>query len=107
LQHKDELLRYRGVVDPATGLLWAVDLYGVQRQVTFEGGVDPRFRNLINSSFLLNATANNAQEGMLRLAEWLEDVGGEQAVASVLTLQAALNVATRCAVEGIEKIAGT
>jgi hypothetical protein len=103
----DQLRLLRGAVDPSTGILWAIAPDGSREEILRPGGVHPEYRNLVNAAPILFRVADEAQNGLAALVEWLEDIDANGAVHGILTLQGSLNVAVRCAVEGIEKIAGT
>lgn len=103
---KLDLSAFVGVVDPATGLLWAIpkNAPGSRIQVTFEGGVNPDFRNLVNASLLLYANALSLKPTLSSMIEALEEVEAESLTAAVMRMEAALNVALLCAEQGIEII---
>lgn len=103
---KIDLTAFVGVVDPATGLLWAVPngAPGPAIQVTFAGGVAPDFRNIVNSSLLLYANGASMKPTLSAMIEALEEAGSEQLVNAVMKMEAALNVSLLCAEQGIEII---
>jgi hypothetical protein len=102
----EQLRLLRGAVDPSTGILWAIAPDGSREEILRPGGVHPDYRNLVNAAPILFRVADETQLGLAALTEWLESIGANGAVHGVLTMQGSLNVAVRCAVEGIEKIAG-
>jgi hypothetical protein len=103
----EQLRLLRGAVDPSTGILWAIAPDGSREEVLRPGGVHPDYRNLVNAAPILFRVADETQAGLTALVEWLECIDANAAVNGILTMQGSLNVAVRCAVEGIEKVAGS
>jgi hypothetical protein len=104
LKHSD-LLSRKAFVDPATGLLWAIRADGAMEQVTYPDGVTPAYRNLINASLMLFATNVVVAHGLEAVVDWAEGTGNESVVNSVTIFEANLNLARRCAIEGLENVA--
>lgn len=100
---EDKLKRLLGAV-LQDGDLWAIEPGEPLVKVTGPGASDD-FRNLRNASLLMYATLTNAELWIERLSVWLELVGGDNAIDSVLKMQAAIRVSRRCAIEGLENIA--
>lgn len=103
--NKTDLATLTGVIFN-DGCLWAInrrtgELIG---PLTGPQGLDD-FANLRNASLLMFHTLANAETWIEKLSIWLEVAGGEEAVDSVLKMQAAISVTLRCAVEGLDKIA--
>lgn len=104
LTHFD-LIGRKAFVDPHTGLLWAVRPDKRLEQVTFPGGVTPAYRNLINASLMLYGANNGVALGLQTVVDWAEGSGNERIVHAVTTFEANLNIARRCAIDGLENVA--
>lgn len=106
ITHED-LMRITCIVDPATQCVFAVDPMqdNVPTFVANQRTVAPDFRNLIGAAHLLYRTNAEIETGLQTLIELLEAHGGDALVNSIQQMASSLNVARRCAIEGLEKIA--
>lgn len=100
----EQYLQRIGGVVLMDGDLWAIDPGQPPVKITGPGASDD-FRNLRNASLVMYSTLTNVEAWFERMSVWLEAVGAEEAVDSVLKLQAAVRVSRRCAIEGLEKLA--
>jgi hypothetical protein len=95
-----------GVVDPTTGILWALPADGSPPvAVTYPNGVNLEFRNLLNASIILYRIVGECEEVLNALHDFFAEQGIEQLIAPVTNTAASCQVARRCAIEGLEKIA--
>jgi hypothetical protein len=104
LKHID-LIGRKAFVDPSTGLLWAVLPGGALEQVTYPDGITPAYRHLIGASLMLYTTNHVVAEGLTAVVDWAEATGNDRIVNAVTTFEANLNLARRCAIEGLENVA--
>jgi hypothetical protein len=104
LKHND-LIGRKAFVDPSTGLLWAIRPDGGFEQVTYPNGITPAYRNLIGSALLLYTANHCVANGLTAVVEWAETTGNERIVHAVSSFEANLNLARRCAIEGLENVA--
>lgn len=104
LTHLD-LIGRKAFVEPSTGLLWAIRPDGAVEQVTYPNGITPAYRNLINASLLLYVTNHVVANGLIAVTEWAEATGNDRIVHATTTFEANLNLARRCAIEGLQNIA--
>lgn len=101
----DDLIGRKAFVDPSTGLLWAIRPGGAVEQVTYPNGITPAYRHLIDASLLLYVTNHVVANGLVAVTEWAEATGNDRIVHATTTFEANLNLARRCAIEGLENIA--
>lgn len=103
LKTHDQLMTALSAVDK-TGNCWFLPKDGKPELIFAAANVNAELRALLTSAHMLyriSATMRDAFEPLIIL---LEDNGLDAAVPALLTHQAAIETAMRCATQGIEKV---
>jgi hypothetical protein len=88
------------------GILWAVPIAGGPHvMVATPRGINPDYCNMIRSSLMMYKTLSATKIGYDKIIAYAEACNDTALAGLVLTLQAAVVVTMRCAIEGIENIA--
>jgi hypothetical protein len=100
-----KLKRLTGVVDPATGILWALSEDGSPPiAVTYPNGVNLDFRNVVNASLMMYRVLSDTETVFAALHDYFVDNGLEELIEPVTNAEVTIRLARRCAIEGLEKI---
>lgn len=101
----DEIEAVNGFIDP-DGILWAVPVAGGPHVlVATPRGINPDYLHVVRSSLMMYKTLAKTNEGYDKIIAYAEACGDDRLVGLVATLQAAVTVTLRCAIDGLDNIA--
>ncbi len=101
----EDIEAINGFVD-RDGLLWAVPVNGDPMFVIqTPSGLNDKYRHVVQASLMMYKTLSATKVGYDKIIAYAEAIGDQQLVGHVLTLQAAVIVTMRCAIEGLDAIA--
>lgn len=96
------------------GVVWAskisdIDASGFKKLPTYifhKNAINPEYANLLGAAIILYRINQETAQTLELIVEVLEKHGGDALVEALTNCQAALQTARRCAIEGMENVAG-
>lgn len=106
IQH-EQLMQTASAVDPSNGTMFAIDNTGVRPPIAImqKKNAHAEYANVLTASILLYRVNANASDFLGTMIEVLEEAGRDDLVNAVQEVQATMETARRCAIDGIENMA--